>query len=189
MRPVEQNSCRLFFCHLESDYFPALLCLIDMPTRSTRSFQERFGDFLQSRGMRNTRQRDEILQVVVAQQGPFDAELLLAQLPQAGSRTRASRPTVYRTLTELVDAGLVRKFELKGRSLYAVDTGSEPVEHLYCTDCEQFQAIRIPELAEIRTRVAGEQLFQVVNHRLVIEGICQTCRHKKRRERKRVDLI
>jgi Fur family ferric uptake transcriptional regulator len=163
--------------------------LTSMPTRAARSFQERFGDFLQSRGMRNTRQRDDILLIVVAQQGPFDAEQLLAQLPLSGSRTRASRPTVYRTLSELVDAGLVRKFELNGRSLYAVDTGSEPVEHLYCTDCQQFQPIRIPELAELRSRVACEQLFQVLNHRLVIEGVCQACRQKKRRERKRVDLI
>lgn len=160
-----------------------------MPTRAARSFQERFGDFLQSRGMRNTRQREDILQIVVAQQGPFDAEQLLAKLPLSGSRTRASRPTVYRTLSELVDAGLVRKFELNGRSLYAVDTGSEPVEHLYCTDCQQFQPIRIPELAELRSRVAGDQFFHVLNHRLVIEGVCQACRQKKRRQRKRVDLI
>lgn len=160
-----------------------------MPTRISRSFQERFGDFLQSRGMRNTRQRDEILQIVVAQQGPFDAEQLLSQLPQTENRSRASRPTVYRTLSELVDAGLVRKFELNGRSLYAVDIGSEPFEHLYCTDCHQFQPIRIPELSELRSRVASEQQFQVLNHRLVIEGICQDCRQKKRRTKKRVDLI
>lgn len=160
-----------------------------MPTRVSRSFHERFGDFLQSRGMRNTRQRDEILEIVVSQPGPFDAEQLLTQLLQAGSRTRASRPTVYRTLSELLDAGLIRKFELNGRSLYAIDTGLEPVEHLFCTECQKFQSIRIPELAELRTRVAGEQLFQVLNHRLVIEGICQDCRQKKRRARKRVDLI
>ncbi len=139
--------------------------------------------------MRNTRQRDLILQLVVAEQGPFDAEQLLVKLPSSGSRSRVSRPTVYRTLSELVDAGLVRKFELNGRSLYAIDTGAESAEHLYCVDCQRFQDIRIPEIAELRNKLAAEQLFQVQSHRLVIDGVCQDCRQKKRRARKKVDLI
>jgi Fur family ferric uptake transcriptional regulator len=154
-----------------------------------RSFQERFGDFLQSRGMRNTRQRERILQLVVAQTGPFDAEQLLATLPSAGDREQVSRPTVYRTLVELVDAGLVRKFELNGRSLYAIDTGSEPAEHLYCVECQSFVDVEIPELTEMRNRLAADHQFQVQSHRLVVDGVCHECRQKKRRARKRVDLI
>lgn len=139
--------------------------------------------------MRNTRQRDLILQLVVSQEGPFDAEHLLLKLPHAGGRSQVSRPTVYRTLSELVEAGLVRKFELNGRSLFAVDTGSEPAEHLYCLECQRFVDVRIPELLELRGHLASEQQFEVRNHRLVIEGVCQECRQKKRRARKRVDLI
>ena len=169
-----------------------------MPQRP-RSFQERFGDFLQSRGMRNTRQRVQILQLVAAQSGPFDAEQLLSSTVEASgskpsgseadARERVSRPTVYRTLAELVDAGLIRKFELNGRSLYAIDTGSEPAEHLYCLECQRFLDVKIPELTDLRNRLAADQQFQVQSHRLVIDGVCQECRQKKRRARKRVDLI
>lgn len=139
--------------------------------------------------MRHTRQRDQILQLVVAQAGPFDAEQLLVTLPPADSRSRVSRPTVYRTLAELVEAGLVRKFALNGRSLYAIDTGSEPAEHLYCVECQRFIDVEMPELTELRNRLAADHQFQVQSHRLVVDGICQECRQKKRRARKRVDLI
>jgi Fur family ferric uptake transcriptional regulator len=159
-----------------------------MPQLS-RSFHERFGDFLQSRGMRHTRQRDQIVQLVVAQAGPFDAEQLLGRLTQAGNGASVSRPTIYRTLAELSDAGLIKKFELNGRALFAIDTGTEPTEHLYCIECQRFLQVEIPELTELRNHLAAEHQFQAQSHRLVVDGICLDCRQKRRRARKRVDLI
>jgi MFS family permease len=50
----------------------------------------------------------------------FDADQLIAQLPAKGADGYVSRPTVYRTLTEFVDAGLLRKFELNGRAVYGL---------------------------------------------------------------------
>lgn len=157
--------------------------------QNARPLSDRFGDFLQSRGMRKTRQRELVLKVVVAQQGLFDAEQILAGLPPRGSRGHVSRPTVYRTLAEFLDAGLLRKFELDGRSLFAIDSGQQHTEHLYCTECHRFQEVHLTGLDAIREQAARSHLFQVQSHRLVIDGVCNECRQKRKRQRKRVDLI
>jgi Fe2+ or Zn2+ uptake regulation protein len=41
----------------------------------------------------------------------------------------------------------------------------------------------------MRNRLAADHQFQVQSHRLVVDGVCHECRQKKRRARKRVDLI
>ena len=48
-----------------------------------------------------------------------------------------SRPTVYRTLSELVDAGLLREMVLNGRSVYEHDYGYPQHDHLHCEKCDK----------------------------------------------------
>ncbi len=84
---------------------------------------ERFEEYLQSRGLRNTEQRKYLVEMVFSTHEHFDADQLMEQLPKKGSPNYVSRPTVYRTLKEFVDAGLLRSFELNGRSIYEHDYG------------------------------------------------------------------
>lgn len=151
--------------------------------------QQRFRDYLQSRGMRNTQQRRKILECVYQQHDHFDADQLLARLPAKGESNYVSRPTVYRTLGEFVDAGLLRKFVLEGRSVYEHDYGYPQHDHLYCIECEQLIEFQSDALLKIRNEVAEAQNFQVRTHRLIITGVCKECRKSRRRVRRRVDLI
>ena len=71
--------------------------------------------------MRNTEQRRILVEHVFNRHDHFDADQLMEQLPRRGEAGHVSRPTVYRTLNEFVDAGLLRKFELDGRAVYEHD--------------------------------------------------------------------
>src|ERR1700738_1939120 len=79
---------------------------------------ERFEEFLQSRGKRVTKQRRTIVEQVFASHDHFEADNLLAQLQKGVGSRQVSRPTVYRTLAELVDSGLLRQMVLNGRAVY-----------------------------------------------------------------------
>ena len=98
--------------------------------------RERFEEFLQTRGKRITRQRRTIVEHVVGHHEHFDAEQLLADLRKTPEGAHASRPTVYRTLTEMVEAGLLKKMVLDGRAVYEHDYGYPQHDHLYCTACQ-----------------------------------------------------
>ncbi len=159
------------------------------PVATTVTPHERFGDYLQSRGMRQTEQRRILLDKVFSSHEHFDADQLLERLPARGEPGYVSRPTVYRTLSEFVDAGLLRKFELEGRSVYEHDYGYPQHDHFYCTKCESLIEFQSEELQRLTAEVAGEHRFQVRAHRLIITGICETCRMSRQRKRRRVDLI
>jgi Fur family ferric uptake transcriptional regulator len=153
-----------------------------------QSPQQRFEEFLQSRGKRVTQQRRTIIDQVFSHHEHFDADELLAQLRKAGGRHNVSRPTVYRTLAELEEAGLLRKMTLGGRAVYEHDYGYPQHDHLYCQKCERLIEFSSDEVKRIRDAVAREHHFRVLGHRLIITGICSACSRPVRPKRP-LDLI
>jgi Fur family transcriptional regulator, ferric uptake regulator len=142
---------------------------------------ERFEEFLQTRGKRVTKQRRMIVEQVFAAHDHFDAEALLGQVQRVLGARQVSRPTVYRTLSELVDAGLLRQMTLNGRAVYEHDYGYPQHDHLYCQKCEKLIEFSSDEVKGIRDAVAREHQFRVLGHRLIITGICADCSRTKRR--------
>ncbi|MEX0671118.1 MAG: Fur family transcriptional regulator [Pirellulales bacterium] len=143
----------------------------------------RFAEFLQTRGKRITRQRRVIVDHVASHHEHFDAEQLLAGLRKTPEGSRASRPTVYRTLAEMVDAGLLKKMVLDGRAVYEHDYGYPQHDHLYCTGCRKLIEFSSDEVARICDAVAGQHQFRAESHRLIVSGLCIDCRSSKSRSR------
>ena len=149
---------------------------------------ERFEEFLQSRGKRITQQRRKIVTEVFKHHNHFDAEDLVAQLTRVFGHRQVSRPTVYRTLGELVDAGLLRDMVLGGRTVYEHDYGYPQHDHLHCQKCNKLIEFHSEDVSRIRDAVGAEHQFRVTGHRLIISGICAECRSQKRPTRK-LDLV
>ena len=140
---------------------------------------ERFGRFLQSAGKRITRQKRLIVEQVFSHHDHFDADELMEHLRPLMARRKVSRPTVYRALAELVEAGMLRKMEIGGRNVYEHEYGYPSHDHLYCQSCNQLIEFDSAELERIRDAVAKEYKFQVLGHRMFITGICAKCRRKQ----------
>ena len=159
------------------------------PVAVALSPQQRFDDYLQSRGMRNTEQRKSLIRIVFSEHNHFDADQLIDRLPGKGDRGYVSRPTVYRTLNEFVDAGLLKKFDLDGRSVYEHDYGYPQHDHLYCTRCHQLIEFQDEQMTQQIRRIVEENQFKMRSHKLLISGVCNSCHTNRQRKRRRVDRI
>ena len=148
---------------------------------------QRFEEFLQSRGKRITQQRRILVAEVFKRHEHFDADDLIKHLREIGEK-RVSRPTIYRTLLELTESGLLRGMSLGGRMVYEHDYGYPQHDHLHCSKCNKLIEFSSEEVAELRDAVAREHNFRVTGHRLIITGICAECRSAKRPTRK-LDLV
>ena len=151
--------------------------------------QERFAEFLQSKGKRVTHQRRVLVDHVFERHDHFDAEELIINMALSPEGGKVSRPTVYRTLNELVDAGLLRRMSLGGRAVYEHDYGYPQHDHLHCTMCDRLIEFQSAELRQLRDAVAQESNFHVTGHRLIISGICADCSRKRHRRQIPHDLI
>src|SRR5262249_11123769 len=136
----------------------------------SQSPESKFREYLASRPkpQRYTEQQRDMVRYIFAQHNHFDAEQLIDDMKRAGFHV--SRATVYRTLTKLVDAGLLRRLELGPRMFYEHDYGYPQHEHLYCAQCGKVIEFQSPALDALIREVSHEHNFQASGHSFVVRG-------------------
>lgn len=137
---------------------------------------EKYREFLQTKGQRLTRERSIIVEEVFADHEHFDAEQLILRLADRQDGRRVSRSTIYRTLTLLEEAGLLRKVARQDdRDVFEHAYGYPHHDHFICSECNElieFQDERIREALEEMSRKLG---FRMTTHRLEVDGLCAKC--------------
>lgn len=148
----------------------------------------KFREFLASRPkpQRYTDQQRDLVRYIFAQHNHFDADQLIDDMKRTGFRV--SRATIYRTLTKLVDASLLRRLEVGTRTFYEHDYGYPQHEHLYCQQCRKMIEFQSTTLEELIREVCGQHQFQSNGHTFIIQGICAEC-NRARMTKRRLDLI
>lgn len=154
----------------------------------SHSPESKFREYLASRAkpQRFTDQQRDMVNYIFAQHNHFDADHLIDEMKQAGFRV--SRATVYRTLSKLVDAGLLRRLELGPRMFYEHDYGYPHHEHLVCQQCGKVIEFQSPTLDTLIQDVCRENNFQVSGHTFIIRGTCTEC-NRARMTKRRLDLV
>jgi len=150
---------------------------------------ERFEEYLQSRGKRITQQRKTLVEVVFEQHEHFDADGLVEKVQKVDPSDRVSRPTIYRTLAELVEAGLLRKMEIGGRAVYEHDYGYPQHDHLLCQACGKLIEFTTDELIELRDAIARQHQFRVSGHRFIVQGTCMECLKARVKTRRPMPVV
>jgi Fur family transcriptional regulator, ferric uptake regulator len=150
--------------------------------------QERFEEYLQSRGKRITQQRRSLVGFIFERHDHFNADELIDSFAHRHKGEKISRPTVYRTLDQLVEAGLLRKMTLGGRAVYEHDYGYPQHEHLVCGTCGKMIEFQHPAIESAIEEICGQHQFQMAGHTLVIRGTCVDC-NRARAANRRLDLI
>ena len=154
----------------------------------SQSPEDKFREYLASRArpQRYTGQQRDMVRYIFSQHNHFDADQLLDDMKKAGFRV--SRATVYRTLTKLVDAGLLRRLELGPRMYYEHDYGYPQHEHLQCTQCGKMIEFQSPAIEAIVNDMSRQHGFHAVSHTFVVRGVCAEC-NRARVTKRRLDLV
>lgn len=150
--------------------------------------EEKFREYLASRPkvQRYTGQQRDLVQHIFATHDHFDADALIDDVRKAG--LSVSRATVYRTLTKLVDAGMLRRIEVETRTVYERDYGYPHHDHLVCEVCDKMIEFQSETIETAVREMAEKWNFQMSGHTLILRGICQECQ-KARQTRRRLDMI
>lgn len=129
-----------------------------------------FRRYLHGHNLKFTPERAMMLDAVLRKQGLFEAEQMVLDLKQLGRRV--SRATVYRTLSHLQDAGIVRQvfFDNK-QSYYEVLAGRQPYDHLICVETGKVIEFSSDKLRALRDEICREHGFEPLSHQFHIFGI------------------
>ena len=142
---------------------------------SGTSVQDEVGLRLAAAGQRYTAQRRLLVGALMNAARPLTIAEILASAP------RLTQSSAYRNITGLLEAGVVERIAGTGdRSrfeLAAVFSGHH--HHLVCQACGTVEDLRVSPALEralrAAARVAGQQGYEVTDHRLDFYGRCEAC--------------
>jgi Fur family ferric uptake transcriptional regulator len=107
--------------------------------------QARYAEFLKRNKMFLTKERTALLEFIFAQKGHFSADELLFEMQRTG--LKASRATLYRTLSQLVEAAVLSESDFgHGHTHYEIDMGDKPHAHLVSVDSDEVREVSTAKL-------------------------------------------
>lgn len=129
-----------------------------------------FRRFLHNQKLKFTPERAMILDAVLRKNGLFEAEDLAADLKTL--KHRVSRATVYRTLSHLQDAGVLKQvfFDNK-QSYYEVVAGRKNSDYLICMETGKVIEFESQKIRQLRDEICRLHGFEPLSHRFQIYGV------------------
>src|SRR2546423_4649127 len=105
-----------------------------------------------------------MLDAVLRKEGLFEPEQLVDDLKQLGHRV--SPATVYRTLSHLQDAGILKQafFDNK-QSYYEVIAGRQGHDYLICVATGKVIELDSQKLKQLRDELCSQHGFDPISHR------------------------
>ncbi len=129
---------------------------------------------LRERGLKATRQRDEIVRALQE----AGAHVTVDELYQRVRRKnpRLGYATVYRTLRLLAESGWAsaRRFG-DGTARFEHRVEGKHHDHLICLGCGKIQEFENDRLEALQEQIARREGFRVREHKLELYGYCQNC--------------
>ncbi len=140
--------------------------------------------YLKSQGLRQSGQRDRVVDTFLSQKGHVSAEELLAQVRKKDKRLGLT--TVYRTLKLMTQSGLAmeRKFNRQGSTFEPVRLGQHH-DHLICLKCGRIMEFENKSIETLQEAVAKKHIFFITHHVLELYGYCETCSKKTKKKSKK----
>jgi Fur family transcriptional regulator, ferric uptake regulator len=140
-----------------------------------RAKKQIFRQFISTKGLKSTRQRDVILDAFLASDRHMSIEELYLKL--RAKNPRIGYATVYRTLKLFAESGIAREIQFgDGQTRYEHVAEGEHHDHLVCTHCGTIIEFKNETIEQLQADVAGGYGFLIETHKLELYGICAKCR-------------
>lgn len=126
-------------------------------------------------GLRMTRPREQLLQLVLDSSGPFSVKMLYERAEAAGLNMHLA--TVHRNLADFLEVGLVDEIPGEDNRLYSLHEHQEGAAHIFCLDCRNFVALENANTVEDYgplSQALSQRGFDAATVRLMLAAHCKT---------------
>lgn len=131
---------------------------------------------LKDRGVRLTRQRRVLLDLIDSSGKHLDADTLFQMAKEKDPKL--NRVTVYRTLKMLKESGLVDELDLahfEGEKHYYETRLKREHAHIICLRCGRVEEFFGEQLNAVKSQISSQFGFEIVFSRTEVGGYCSHC--------------
>ncbi len=145
---------------------------------SPKSEIEVFREFIQKKGLRNTPEREAIVEEIFATHDHFDVDELYLRLKS--KKKKISKPSIYRLIPYLLESGLIQEAYFEdGHFHYEHIYGHKHHCHLRCVKCGKTVEFQEKTLPRLEKKLADKYNFSIKGHKLEVFGYCQKCKPQR----------
>jgi Fur family ferric uptake transcriptional regulator len=135
---------------------------------------QKFRGYTKGKGLRNTPERETIIEEIFSVHDHFDVDELFLRL--RNKNKRVSKASLYRTIPLLIESGLIKEVYFEdGRFYYEHIYGHEHHCHLRCTRCGRIIEFADDEIEAIQRQIGKRYDFVITDHRFELLGYCPQC--------------
>jgi Fur family transcriptional regulator, ferric uptake regulator len=128
-----------------------------------------YAEWLKRKSMFFTKERALLLDFIMAQPGHFSADELLFELQKI--QAKVSRATVYRSLNQMVEAGLLTESDFgHGHTHYEVSLGERPHVHFIFTDTGVVKEMHSQKIEDALNEMARKEGFSIKRYKIQVFG-------------------
>ncbi len=143
--------------------------------RGAERARARLTEYLSRNGLKQTRQREAIMDAFLATKGHLTSEELYERVREEHPEIGAA--TVYRTLKLFCDAGVANATDFReGVTLYEQQASHH--DHLICEGCGQIIEFESDVIEEQQLVIARKYGYRLTQHRHHLFGYCPRCQKK-----------
>ena len=134
-----------------------------------------YSDDLRQAGLKTTLPRLRVLSILESSKvRHLSAEDIYRELLREDESIGLA--TVYRVLTQFVDADLVIRHNFEGdRAVFELND-EDHHDHMVCMDCGRVIEFIVPMIEKLQQKVADDHGFAIQDHALTLYGLCKRCR-------------
>ncbi len=145
-----------------------------MPSTTVTREQQRYEQYLLKAGLKFSRGRVGVFKEAMVAHGHFTAEDIVKVCGL--HKPKISRATVYRTLHEMLETGVIRGTAFgEKHQIFEHVYDEKPHHHARCIHCHEL--IEFKDLGEDKRYhpILENQGFKILGHEMHFYGVCKKC--------------
>ncbi|MDI6619461.1 MAG: transcriptional repressor [Clostridiales bacterium] len=142
------------------------------------SVDGRYKELFENMGIKNTKQREIIFDVLSKSDVPITADELFIKLKDMDTSINLS--TIYRNLDMMCDKGIITKTIFMNDDKARFEIKNTQHKHrLICIKCKRMVPIDDCPIEEFEKMLCKKTSFDITGHKLEIYGYCPKCKKTK----------
>lgn len=127
-------------------------------------------EILKNAGMKVTKNRLAVLDLLMSSQKPLSVEDIFKKLK------KADQVTIYRILNQLAEKEIIKKVDLRSGKAY-FEFQEHHHHHIVCSKCGYLEEIDLclPDNLIKKVKSKSEKFSNVIDHALEFFGTCKNC--------------
>jgi Fur family ferric uptake transcriptional regulator len=147
----------------------------------TQDYEEVLADFkelLKKNGMKNTKQREVVIETLFNSNRHFTPEELYLLIKEKYPTLNVGIATVYRTLNLLESSDMITSITFGTQGKKYEMGAKEHHDHMICSECGKIIEFVSEEIEELQQKIAKSHGFLLTEHIMQLHGICKECQEK-----------